>query len=735
MKTSSPKYIIPKTYRLSIFSIAFILINALVLRAAPLEPPLKPGLQLYVSTTGNDNWSGKLRRPNLFKTNGPFASLEGARDAIRKLKEESRLPEGNIIVEVQGGVYELSGTFELRSEDGGANPDSRIIYQGQEGKEVRLSGGKMLAEWSLVTDPNVLQKLPLGMHLKIYQSDLSAIGITDFGSPGGGGLELFFNDQPMWISRYPNKGFVKITGIYNEDPVDIRGTKGDQVGKFNYDDQRINLWKEEKDPWVDGYWFWDWSSQRHKISRIDTEQNMIEVEPPYATYGYRVGQWFYGFNLLSEIDEPGEYYLDRENGILYFYPPSDISKGQAYVSVNNNVIRMKEVSFLTIRGLILEGCRETVVEMNDCNDVLLAGNTIRNAGDEAITIDGGFRNGVSGCIIYGVGAGGIKIDAGDRKTLVSAECFADNNYIYNIARIKRVYYPGISLNGVGNRATHNHIEHLPHFAIYFNGNDHLMEFNEINDVCYESNDAGAIYAGRNWTMRGNVIRYNYLHDISGFEDKGCVGVYLDDAFSGVEVIGNVFDNVSRAMMIGGGRDNTVVNNVFIDCVPSLHVDARGLGWMHDHPEEWIKEAEEKGTIQGIAYDQPPYSSRYPKLVHILNDEPKAPKGNVISLNICEGGVWDQNVGFWSMSIEDKARGYLTDMKDNVVAPNSEVRDSVSDNFIIANLMFVDPKNPKQGGYQLNDNSPALKLGFKQIPFEKMGLYKSDNRVNWPASGN
>ena len=54
-------------------------------------------------------------------------------------------------------------------------------------------------------------------------------------------------------------------------------------------------------------------------------------------------------------------------------------------------------------------------------------------------------------------------------------------------------------------------------AIVFGGNEHLIEFNEIHDVCHESNDAGAIYGGRDWTMRGTVIRYNYFHDISGFE--------------------------------------------------------------------------------------------------------------------------------------------------------------------------------------------------------------------------
>lgn len=700
-------------------------INVLAISAQSSIPP-EPVVQLHISTMGNDNWSGRLSQPNSNKTDGPLATLEGARNTIRKLREKKKFSKGDMVVEIHEGVFELNQVFELETRDGGIDNDSRIIYQGSKGKEVRLTGGKSIAKWDLVTDESVIEKLTPAVRGKIYQSNLSAIGITDFGSPGGGGIELFFNDKPMWISRYPNKGFVKITGLLNEDPVDIRGTKGDKVGKFKYEDKRINDWKNEKDAWVSGYWFWDWAEQRHKISNIDTEKNILEVAPPYHGYGYRLGQWFYGFNLLSEIDEPGEYYVDRDKGILYFYPPSDIKSGRASVTLNKNIISMNKVSFLTVKGVILEGCRGTVVKMQDCNNVLIEECVVRNAGDEGVVINGGSHNGVVGCDIYEVGAGGIKIDAGDRVTLAPGECFADNNNIYHIARIKRVYFPGISLNGVGNRATHNLIKNLPHMAIYFNGNDHVMEYNEIFDVCYESNDAGAIYAGRNWTMRGNKIRYNYLHDISGFEGKGCVGVYLDDAFCGVDIIGNVFDNVTRAMMIGGGRDNNVLNNIFVNCVPSLHVDARGLGWMHDHPEEWIEEEKDKGTILGIAYNKPPYSTRYPKLINIIDDEPKAPKGNTISHNICQGGAWDKNVGFWRTSIEDKARPYIV-MTDNVVAPNSAVKDSLSESFIIVNPLFINQTVPKQGDYQLRNNSPALKLGFKQVPFKKMGLYKSEDK--------
>jgi len=730
MKKSFFTGIISGTLRLFRVFIGIVSFTLLVMCTAQ-DPTLKHGLKLYVSTEGNDNWTGALEQPNRKKTDGPFASLEGARNAIRVMKESKNLPKGNIIVEIKEGDYELRGTFELGAEDGGMDSLSRIIYCGQKGSEVRLAGGKNLTKWELVTDKDVLEKFNPDVRNKIYQTDLKQAGITDFGNANGEGMELFFNDKPMWISRYPNEGFVKIEGLINENPIPVdNGRVGDTVGQFYYSDTRINNWKGEKDPWLHGYWFWDWSEQRHKVEKIDTARKYIKLFPPYHRYGYRKGQWFYGFNLLSEIDEPGEYYIDRDKARLYFYPPGSIENSRTTVSIIQGIIESKDVDYLTIQGLILEACRGTAIQMTGGRNSLIIGCTIRNAGNIGVEINGGGQNGVISCDIYETGGTGIMIQGGDRSTLSPALNFADNNYIHHVARLYRTYRPGISLNGVGNYATHNLIAHVPHMAMGFGGNDHIIEFNEMYDAGYESNDAGVIYTGRDWTMRGNIIRYNYFHDISGFEGKGCVGVYLDDLFCGTTIFGNIFNRVTRAAMIGGGRDNSIINNIFIDCVPALHVDARGLGWYAKYIPPWLKEAEEKGTIKGIAFNKPPYSTRFPQLTTILGDEPAAPKGNVISLNICAGGNWDKASGFWNTSIEDKARPYLS-MNDNLVAPNTGVKDSLSGSFVIADPLFVNNKDPEKGGFQLDAGSPALKSGFRQIPFDKIGLYITDDRTVLP----
>lgn len=71
------------------------------------------------------------------------------------------------------------------------------------------------------------------------------------------------------------------------------------------------------------------------------------------------------------------------------------------------------------------------------------------------------------------------------------------------------------------------------------------------------------------------------------------------------------------------------------------------------------------------------------------------------------------------------------MDDNIVAPGSEVQDSLSKSFVRTDPMLISPDNPEEGKFQLSGSSPAVKLGFKQIPFDKIGLYQSEERASWP----
>jgi hypothetical protein len=668
----------------------------------------------YVASDGNDAWSGTLKAPNAAKDDGPFATLARAQCAIRQLIKANRLPKDGAAVVLRGGIYSIDQTLEFTAEDAGTK-DTPISYRAARGETVRLLGGKVVTNWKSVTDVDVLGKLDESARGQVKQADLKTLGITDFGSPSGGGVEFFFDGQPMTLSRWPNEDFVPVVDVLGQTEVDIRGTKGRAEGIFEYQGDRPQRWVGEPDAWVHGYWFWDWAEQRHKIKSIDIQRRSIEVQSPYHGYGYRKGQWFYAFNLLSEIDRPGEWYVDRQSGVLYFWPPSSVEQGEAIVSVLPTMVRMKDVSHVTLRGFTIEGVRGTAMNMSGGEANLVVGCTIRNVGGWAVNVSGGRGHGVVGCDIYQTGGGGISLSGGNRTTLTPAGHFAENNHMHHYARMKRVYQPGVRLQGVGNRASHNLIHNAPHMGMGFGGNNHLIEFNEIHNVCQESNDAGAIYTGRDWTMRGTNIRHNYLHHLNGFRGRGCVGVYLDDMFCGTEISFNLFYRVTRAAFIGGGRDCLVKNNLFVDCQPSLHIDARALGWAHDHSDMWIKEGREKGTLSGIRYKEPPYSERYPELVHILDDEPAAPKGNRAFRNVSFGGKWDGVYG--------AARKYQT-IENNLVdvEPHFATPDRIGEG-----------KQPRAVAFMLKPDSPAWDIGFVKLSLDRMGLYQDDDRASWPVT--
>ena len=155
---------------------------AVMLGAAPMT-----AATLYVAPDGNDASSGKLPQPNTQGKDGPFRTLERARDEIRKLKAAGTLPKGGLIVELQGGIYELAKAFELTADDSGT-PGCPITYRSRPGQEVRLLGGRVITGWQAVTDPAVLKRVDPSARGKVVQADLRAQGVTDLGemAPGQG---------------------------------------------------------------------------------------------------------------------------------------------------------------------------------------------------------------------------------------------------------------------------------------------------------------------------------------------------------------------------------------------------------------------------------------------------------------------------------------------------------------------------------------------------------------------
>ena len=570
-------------------------------------------------------------------------------------------------------------------------------------------GGRVVTGWKQVDDPAVLDRLhtSAGQALARYK----ALGITDLQGINSAttyqsdpGLEVFFQDKPMTLARYPNSGYMHIARTLDSAGKPKTGEVATPEGKFVCDDPRPARWGREREVWLHGFWVWDWADLRIPLASVDAKAGTISLGPkPGRAFSMRSGQWFYAENLLSELDSPGEWYLDRDTSILYFWPPAPLASGKVLVSVVRDMVRVNDVAHVTVRGLTIEAGRGSAFLIKGGTDVRVAACTIRNMGNWAVKVYGGRRHGVVGCDIYQTGQGGIHLEAGDRKTLTPAGHYADNNHIHHTARWDPVYQQAITVFGVGNRATHNLIHHVPHVAIGFTGNDQTIEYNEIHTAVFQSNDAGAIYTSppdETWSMRGHKIRYNYLHNIHGFEDKGCLGVYLDDCFSSADISGNIFYDVATPILIGGGRDNLMTNNLFVNCRQAFSIDARGLGWAKGVGTFATKE------LLDLNYKQPPWSVRYPELLNILQDQPLAPKGNVMARNVCWGGKWG--------STEPAALPFVK---------------------FENNLIDSDPRfaGKPPADFTLAKNSPAWKLGFQPIPREKIGIYQSDDRASWPGN--
>lgn len=653
--------------------------------------PGRAATTFYVAPQGSNRGKGTI--------DAPFATLERARDAIRAMKRNGALPDGGVSVVLLEGIYARDEAFALTAEDSGTET-APIVYRGQAGAEVRITGGRIVGNFTEVTDAAIRARLDDKARDRVLQADLKAQGVADFGSLTERGfgkpmhraqLELFFNDRPMTLARWPNEGYATIAGLPD----------GQEARRFQYDGDRPRRWAEEPDVWVYGYWYHDWADTYLPVEAIDVEQRIITTKSQH-NYGLRKGNRWYALNVLAELDSPGEYYVDRERGRLYFWPPGPVEKGRAVVSVADRLIDMQETSHLTIRGFILEACRGTAVSVSGGSHDQIVGCTIRNIGNRAVTVTG-MDNAVVGCDIYETGDGGISLRGGDRRTLTPARLLAENNHIYNYSRWSRTYRPAVAVGGCGNVVRNNLLHHGPHNAIQLGGNDHRIEFNEIHNVCHDTGDVGAFYMGRDWTARGTVIRHNYWHDIRGPGRIGAMGVYLDDQAGGITISGNVFLRVTRAAFIGGGCDNRVENNIFIDCSPAVHIDARGLGWQKKATDD--RKGTLRSRLRAMPYQNELWRRRYPNLVNILDDDPGTPKRNRIVRNICVGGKWDD--------IDRKTRKYQV----------------IEDNLIDEDPHFVDRDD---GDFRLQPSSPAFKTGFKQIPVERIGLYKDERRASWPV---
>ena len=571
----------------------------------------KPGVIFHVANASGGSADGSEARP--------FLSLQQARDAIRRLKQsfEGSLPPGGVRVLVHGGTYPVSATLELGVEDSGTS-NAPVVYQANPGDMPVFSGGVRIRNWKPVSDPKVSDKLDPAARGRVMEADIGSLGIKDLGDPTvlRQAPELFCDGVPQTLARWPNEGFIKIAeALGSERITNGAAIDGCKDGKFRYLDDRPAQWLDEPDVRLYGYWYWDWFEEFQKVAQIDPTSHAFTLAAPYSRYGYRKGQRYRAVNVFREIDQPGEWYLDRQTAKLYWLPPdgTDLNRAVATVSCfSRPFAALKNAENIILQGLIFEEGRGDAIHIQGGADCLVAGCTMRQFGGDAVVIDGGRHHGVFGCAIYRMGCGGIQARGGDRKTLTPGRHFVENCTVSDISRLQRTYTPAVLLDGCGNRIAHNLFERMPSSALRIEGNDQLIELNLIRHVVQESDDQGGLDMFGNPLYRGVVIRWNYWGDIGGGTHCGAAGVRLDDMISGVAICGNVFERCGTAsfggVQIHGGKENLVDGNLFLDCYAGVTFS----GWGE---KRWLDSI--KGFLPQAG--APPYSQHYPGLARIKQD--------------------------------------------------------------------------------------------------------------------
>jgi hypothetical protein len=550
--------------------IAVALLLPLMTTCAPSQPA---AVSYYVATNGNDQWSGKLAAPNAGGTDGPFATIAGARDAIRALKAQAGLT-APITVQVRGGSYYLPQPLVFMPQDSGTQA-CPITYAAYQGETPIISGGAPITNWRTA---------------QVNGHAAWTAQVPDVAQGQWYFRELWVNNGRRLRTRVPREGLYRIAELLQR-PGSIPFKQGQD--RVIFADQDIKQWRNLNDVEVMAFHFW--IEERLPIASVDSLSHAVTFTRPSLfrlTDGQNPeGARYYVENVFEALDSPGQWYLDRPTGTLYYIPQPGEDPQRAtviaprlaqVVQFNGDAANGQYVEYINFQGLSFMHTEWTLpaqtaaykqAAVNVPGAILWTGArscalrdcTIAHIGNYGVEMGVGCQgNTIKGNAIWDLGAGGVKIGFDSSGTVVSDNHIYDGGYMFasavgvwigNSAHnevshnvIHRLYYTGISCGWTwGYRASPTQDNHVEYNVIYQIGRGLL-------------DDMGGIY--NLGVQPGTTIRNNLIHDVWSAHGRGR-GIYLDEGSTGILVENNIVLRVDDATLIQNyGRDNMIQNNIF-----------------------------------------------------------------------------------------------------------------------------------------------------------------------------
>jgi len=452
-----------------------------------------------------------------------------------------------------------------------------------------------------------------------------------------------------------------------------------------------------------------------QIKSVDTDGAGIHVTGKECITKLRSGDRFFVENVFEELDAPGEWYLDRAQGRLYYRPVKTPPEGSTVIgpvvgrlfALLGDPDKKKAVEHVRISGFEFrandyspdDGCegykmgREGTVHLQEANHCRIENNRFVNIGKYAVCLAGGRGNRVADNDVAHGAEGGVLL-------LDSAANVVTNNHIHHVGVVYK-HIGGVVLQGPGsseNVVTHNLIHDSSRYGITLKnaGSRNAIEYNELYDLNTETFDTGGIEVTQHQrTFRsGSTIRHNIVHDVGGYSSVGTKpiymswGIYLDSFAGGYEVSHNVvWGNSHGGLMIQGGKDNYAHNNIFVD-------GTRQQVQLNN----FMENSTGNRFLRNIVY----YTEPEAVLIAAYRHSKEATEA-------------DYNV-YWHAG----GKPLMLRLSGGLKPLAEWQKDGLDTHSVVADPRFVDPAGHD---YSLQPDSPARKLGFEPIDTSQVGLQR------------